>query len=237
MIMSKKVLPAVFLPLSLAAAIPLPSGCGDDGGGTTATTTPEDPPSHQRLVCNDAANTVLCWNETTCVGTPSGFCAAHIDGDVLKGHKYPNAQFDGTCITPLDYPQAKCGCDYGVPPTQEDLCDYDDEPTSGEPTSGEPPEEGPLEWVCTVHSQAKCVEYNYTVDPIQTNYKDCWVDPNQPDDVQPCVIAEDLDGAKAACKAKCDKVLVNINAEMAVYNANNDPGLRNRRPADRLHPR
>ncbi len=205
--------------LTLMAALAL-SGCPDTTDTTESTASDPAPEPMQKLVCNDPANTILCWNETTCQGTPGNFCAAHIDGDVLKGNKYPNAQFNGTCADPPEYPKAKCGCDYGVQPDEE-YCQYDEEPTTGDPTTSDPP--GPGQWLCTIHSQTKCVEYNYSVDPLQTNFKDCWVDPNQPDNVQQCVFAEDLEGARAACKQECDKILTNVTANIAAYNPNNDP--------------
>lgn len=201
--------------------LPLLPGCGGGSGGSTTTSGPT-PPTYHRLECGDAANTILCWNETTCAGTPRAFCDAHIDGDVFKAHKYPNADFVGFCADPLDYPQSKCGaCNYGVQPDDE-FCQSDDEPTTGEPTTDDPTG-GPSTWLCTIHAQTKCVEYNYTVDPLQTNYKNCWVHPDQPNDVQPCVLAEDFEGAKAACKVECDKVLADVNMNIATYNASNDP--------------
>jgi len=197
------------------------SGCGDSGGTTASTTSDIDPPVYQKLFCN--STTTLCWNETACKAPPGDFCAAHIDGDILKGYKYPAAAFVGTCTDPLDFPKSKCACDYGVP-ADEEYCQNDDDPT-GDPTTGDPTGGVATDWLCTIHSQTKCVEHNYTTDPFPTNMKECWVDPNQPDNVQQCVFAEDLEGARTACKAECDKVLTDVNANIVTYNMFNDPDL------------
>jgi hypothetical protein len=175
----------------------------------------------EKLVCNDANNTILCWNERTCKGTPARYCAAHIDGDVFKEYKYPNAAFSGTCADPPEFPQTKCACEYGTKPS-EHLCVYTEAEEAEDPTTGGP-SPGPNQWICTTHAQSKCVEYNWAIDPEQTNYKNCWVDPNLGDNVQPCVTAADAAGAAAGCKTKCSKVLTDTTANIEAANKHMEP--------------
>ena len=137
----------------------------------------------------------------------------------------PYAVFDGECTEPLNYPKAKCGCNYGdgVKPGEE-YCQSEDDPT-GDPTTGDPTTGEASEWLCTIHSQTKCVATNYTIDPFPTTTNYCWVDPNQPDNVQQCVVADDVEGAKAACKVACDKVLTDVNMNIVTYNMFYDPDI------------
>jgi hypothetical protein len=103
------------------------------------------------------------------------------------------------------------------------LCDEGDSDDSGTPTTGDPTEgtPGPDTYICTTRSQEKCVLYNWVTTPSIEPFKDCWVDPNLANEIQPCVTANDAMGAKTACEGKCVKHKMDVDTNVAMYNTMN----------------
>lgn len=179
---------------------------------------PPPPVGPKKVVCNDANGTQLCWKERFCASNPKEICAVHLNGDKGLADLYDEAVFDGTCNsgTEPDLPIPPCVCEYPVEDVEICTADSSGDPTSGDPTTGDP---GPDLWICTVHSQSKCVYYNYVTDPVDPDFKGCWVDPNLSDNVQPCVAAEDFASAKAQCEALCQKAKMDVEeAEVDGWN-------------------
>lgn len=173
-----------------------------------------------KVVCNDDAETEYCWKETFCASSAATICAVGLNGDINQAGLYPNAVFSGTCNpTSPEHPIPPCVCEY----LSEDgsICDED----SGSSSEGDPPTGGPSldQYICTIHSQIKCVDYNYEESPLIDPFEECWVAPSYPDTYQPCVLAEDGTNAREQCEALCNTHKTDVEADIAAFNAAN-PG-------------
>ncbi len=200
-----------FAAVGLILIAPLLTACG----------TPSTPPGIKKVECNDANNTSFCWKESFCAANAKDICSVGLHGDFDHTGLFPNAEFNGACDreTP-EFSIPPCVCDY--PSEDDSVCDGD--------SVGEPPEDptgggSADQYICTIFSQTKCVEYNYEEDPLLENYNYCWVDPNYPDTYQPCVWAVDTTDARNQCEDLCDKAKTDAEMDIATFNANNPTEL------------
>jgi len=87
----------------------------------------------------------------------------------------------------------------------------------------------PEMYVCTNVSQDKCVNRNKLVDPFIDDLEECWVDPLQANNTNPCVSAFDVEGAKAACVSLCTNFETDAVMNIETHNA---PAGRQAAPED-----
>ncbi len=165
--------------------------------------------------CHDTLDTVVCRRETTCQVTAAQVCALYLDGDLNLAKKYPSAQYGAEC--PADSPLIPCACDYGDTSNPTECIKKDSQspppPPDAAPTGGPA---GPSTWVCSKHSQSKCVLYNRYVDPWLDPKADlCMVNPNQTDNYQACVIADNVQLAQGACESTCKNFEASIHTMLA----------------------
>lgn len=210
------------------------AGCGTgpnstgSGSGSSSTTLEPPPCGIPKIQCNDANNTQVCWKEQYCGASAAQICAVHLVHDINQYALFPDAQFNGTCdCNEPEYAIPPCVCEY--PGEDPNICDGDSagDPTTGGGTGDPTTSGGPGGdfYICTIHSQTKCIDYNWVVNPLETPYEECWVHPTLPDTNQPCVWAEDVSSATAQCESLCETFKTDFQEELDAYNDKNSSDL------------